>query len=263
MKSNEYFDKLDQALSEVKQAITATELEKTDEFDTTNYSEILSRLYSAKKSIEKMMVAYRYFKLSKEAFIKMSEAKGNRRMEVVHTVKSFETVHSIAAQYGITVEDVLRKNNLLASDLTAGLQIKVEVRESRTLNKIFEEIPVFGDQTGILALGKDLTNELREDNTGDLYVLGPEDTLKQGVKNRISTKAGDYPMEWDFGISDVVGGELPSDLNESYYKLKLVNQLEQDKRLVSIDSLEVTRKGNAIIYDGHLTAVNNKDLVIP
>lgn len=259
MTATEYYNDLEQALKIVDEAIAKTEIKATDEFARVNYSEILNRLYNFKRSIERMQVVHRYNKLSKEAWVKQIQQKTPRRIEVAHKVKSFETPHGIAKKYGITVSELLQKNNITTSELTAGMTLYVEIASSGSLNKIYEEIPTFGDQEGDLVFGKDLGSELKVDTDGDLKVLEPLDTLRQGIENRIYTAAGDYPMLPEFGVPRLAGEEYPEEIIESFHKLKIIAQLGLDKRIQKIEGLEKEREQNAVTFTGTITAINNKE----
>ncbi len=262
MTASDFYNNLNTALDNVDQAIAAAQAAMTDEFDTTNYSDILIRLTTFRRNIIRLQNANKFLRLSKEGFALQATSSTGKKVEIIHTVKDYETPFSIVQQYGVSLDDVLNKNNITTADFTAGLQLKVDIDPSQGLNQIYDNIPSYGDQSGSLVFGSDLPNTLAVDTNGDLIALSPEDTLAQGINNRTQTKQGDYPLVSDFGLSPLVGSEIPNDLTNALYIKEIENSLAQDSRIASIDDLQFTRKGNAINITCQITAINNKNLSI-
>lgn len=263
MDANTFYENLDLALSKLNSGIELIEAQVTDEFDTDiNYSEVLDSLYRYKKQIVARQNLHKFYKMSKETFIKNAESGENKKVEITHTVKDYETVISIAQKYNITVEEILQKNNLTSSGITAGVEIQIDVNEKEDTVQTYEDIPTFGTQEGDYILGMDAANNLDADSDGDIKILEPVDTFMQGVNNRMKTKNGDYPLEISFGLDSLVGSELPAALLDNLAMVKIVSQLALDKRIKSINSLSSNKSENSIKYSINVTAINNKTLDI-
>jgi hypothetical protein len=262
MNGYDYYNKLERALAITENEIAKTEIKATDEFDVINYAEILNSLYKTKNTIIKMLNAHKFYRLSKEAFINKAEKKESKRVEILHTVKSYETITLIARMYGIDPTQILEKNNIISSDLAAGMSLRLEIPDSKKLLTVYENIPTYGSQEGILVLGKDVRNDLMFNADGDLETLSCEDTLKQGLENRMTTIKGDYPLADDFGIEFGSNTEIPNDLYESFYLIKITNQLKQDARIADIIDLTIEREQNSIKAIGTVKTINKINLAI-
>lgn len=261
MTYNQYKSDLETSLLILNFIMGLVEQKTTDEFDTINYPEILQNLNVLQQRVKRLLSAYKYLKVSEEEFSKMFEGQINKLVEVTHTVTGYDTLMSIAKKYNTTEEKVLQKNNILSSDFTAGMEVLVEVESSKGLNKIYEQIAVYGSQLGKNILGADLPNELVEDGIGELKILTNEETVSQGVQNRIYTKAGDYPLEPSFGI-ELAGSEIPADLQNGMLMLKIIDQLENDLRISDVESVEVEKAGNALTITAAVRTINNQILEI-
>ncbi len=259
----QYYNNLQAASNSVDEAIAQTLSKMTDEFDiNTDYSSIMISLTNFKRDIIRMQNVNKFLRLSISGFVQQSELQSTKQIEILHTVKDYETPFSIAQLYNVNLSDILRKNNILTSDITAGLQLNIDIAQSQALNKVFDNIPSYGPQDGDLVLGIDLPNLLTATAAGDLQYLDPEDTLAQGIANRIYTKQGDYPLNNNFGLSPIVGSEIPDDLISGMYLTQLQNIIEQDPRIASVDSLNIVRSGNSVTFSGQATSINNKQLSI-
>ncbi|MCK9209285.1 MAG: LysM peptidoglycan-binding domain-containing protein [Ignavibacteriaceae bacterium] len=261
MTYNQYKSDLETSLMVVSYLIGNVEANVTDEFDTINYAEVLLNLNILQQRVKRLLSAHKFLKVSEEEFSMMFEGKTNRSIEIIHNVTGYDSLMSIAKKYNITEEQILQKNNVLSSEIIAGMQLVVEVESSKGLNKIYEQIAVYGSQIGTEILGTDLPNELVENGVGDLKILTNEETVSQGVQNRIYTKAGDYPLEPNFGI-ELAGSEIPADLMNGMLMLKIVDQLENDLRISDVESLEIEKAGNALIITAAVRTINNQILEI-
>ena len=103
---------------------------------------------------------------------------------------------------------------------------------------------------------------MKTNERGDLEVLSNEGTIKQGIENRVFTHRGEYPLADDFGIDMLVGSEIPNDLFESLYLIKIINQIKQDKRVADINDMSINRHQNAITITGNIRTINKEDLEI-
>lgn len=261
MTYNQYKSDLETSLMIVNYLIGSVEANVTDEFDTINYVEVLYNLNVLQQRIKRLLSGYKFFKVGEEEFSRMFEGKVNKSIEVIHNVTGYDTLMSIAQKYNITEEKILQKNNVLSSEITAGMQLLVEVESSKGLNKIYNEIAVYGSQIGAEILGTDLPNELVENGVGDLKILTNVETISQGIQNRIYTRAGDYPLEPNFGI-ELAGSEIPADLQNGMLMLKIVDQLENDFRISDVENVEIEKSGNALAITALIKTINNQTLEI-
>ncbi|HEX2868744.1 MAG TPA: LysM peptidoglycan-binding domain-containing protein [Ignavibacteriales bacterium] len=251
----EFFEKTERAISLLDNLTGQAEAARTDEFDTFDYSGYIEQLKELKRNVLRFQAAYKFLKLDKEDFIQGIDRTG--KVIVIHTVKDFETPLSIAKKYTTDLGEILILNDVKVEDIKAGRELKIVVN-NESLSQVYDTIPTYGSQKGLEVLGRDLPNDLQADETGDLLVLGPIETLTQGVNNRISTKKGAYPLEENFGLSNIQKLEFPEDITNAMLMVGLSEELEEDARLSRIDSIEITsdRKAKEVLVQAR-TITNN------
>ncbi len=262
MNSDKYYTDLKQANVLIGGIISEVEKKAVDEFTHVNYVGALNTLNKQKQKIERMLAIHKFVRLSKDIFKKMLDSKGSKSIEEIHVVKDYETPLTIAKKYNMGLSDLYRLNNKTSSEITTGTKIIVKAETTGSLSKTYEGINTFGSQEGMKVLGTDVSNGLDAGVDGDLGVLEPEKTLEQGVKNRLQTKQGEYPLEDDFGLEELVGTDFPSELIESLGIAKMSSQLLQDRRIEAVNNIKVESRQNGKIFTGNVSVVNNKTLDI-
>jgi len=240
-----YYSKLQQALETFDEVIDRFETDKTDEYDKVNFSAILHNLYLARTNIEHYNNAHKWFRLSKEDFIKQMVYSLANTVEQLHIVKEYETPLSIAEKYKVTLESILKKNNITTSEFTPGRIIKIET-SNLSQKEIYQKIMTYGDQTNDLVFGNDFPNEITVDGQGDLFAIESSETLKQGINNIINSDIGSYPMEPSFGVDRLIGNEMPTELRENMISVRIAETVEADKRIKAITDIKF-EEGNANI----------------
>lgn len=251
----EYYRNLEGSLRIIDLAIVDLERSMTDEYDTTNYSKTLCDLNNTRRAILKMLAVHKFMRMSKEIFIKQTLGSGQMQ-ESIHIVKQYETPVGIALKYNMSLEDLLRKNNVTTTEIEAGMTLRVNVNQE-AFTKIYEEIPTFGSQEGLLVLGKDVSNNLQCDDIGDLNILTPGETVAQGILNRLTCKAGSYIFEENFGVRNDNSGDLPTELSEEMFLQEVKSQLKFDNRIVEIENLLSVKEQTTLKVRGLFTAINN------
>lgn len=251
-----YYTTIQDAIKKVDTFIDYVETEsaKVDEFSTFNYTQTLTELYNSRKILMHYLNANKYFRLNKEDFIKDLGYSYGINVEKQHTVKAFETPLSIAAKYNVTLESILQKNNITISAITAGKVLRIDISNSEQKQR-YNDIMTYGDQSNDLVYGNDLPCELAAIN-GDLSVLDNIETLKQGIQNLLNTPIGNYPLQKDFGIDPLVGMEYPEELKQSLIMVKASNQIENDKRIATIDDFKFDKNIASI----KARTINNKNI---
>ncbi len=257
MSTNKYYYNLETAETEIERLIA--KVTPTDEYDSVNYSQLLFNLNNSLFEIRKMKNMHKFFKLSKEDFIRQIDSEVLKQQQSIHTVREYETPLTIAEDYNISLDELLKINNASITDFTPGATIKVPVT-NETRIRIFENIPTYGSHEGSKVLGNDLPNELRADTDGDLLVLDNYDTLKQGILNRITTKQGNYPLEPDFGIDNYVGSDQPEELSGALRTTSIIAQIEQDARIEKITEYSETQKNNSTLYSIKVSTITNEEV---
>lgn len=239
MERRVYYIELAKALDEVNQQIAEIKIKNPNEYDEgVNYPKLLNELYQIQRKINRMQVVHKYLRMSQETFIAgdiTSDAK-----EIYHTVSSFETLHSIAKKYNISIELILKNNNISSQNLTAGSALKIVQAEANLLEAGKIDIPVYTESGDLIeVLGRDLKNSLEIGDFGDILALTPRNTISQGLINRLTTLAGDYPNEDDFGLDYFSDLKTNPELINNLWKVKIMSQLETDPRIKNVKSLEI------------------------
>lgn len=247
MDIRQYYTDLQTALNNVELMIVQTEQKITDEYDAVDYSRVLFTLYGLKRNIKRMLVVHKIQGFSKEEFVEINTVENSGTIVVDHTIKSWETITSIAKLYNANISDILTYNNIKSDELITGTVIKVRTSSNTFINgaESNKDVPVYGSRVGENVYGKDWPDELVANSDGtDVKILEPIETLKQGITNRLSTRSGDYPLESDFGIS-LVGSEYPQELRDGLLSIEVSQQLELDPRIESIENVIVTSESNS------------------
>ena len=226
----------------------------TDEYDGFNYSELITSLNNYKRFIINLLSIYKFARMSKEYFL----AQFGAQVESSYVVTGYDTPLSIAEKHGITLDTILELNNITTSEMVAGMTLKVPAPDQSVL-QVYNNIPTFGDQTGDNVFGRDLPNELTAKG-GELVVLEPLDTLKQGVNNRINTTKGDYPLDESFGHISYIDAELPKELSENMIVVDIVSQILQDPRIVEVKNINTTEAGNTITFTADATTITKSEI---
>lgn len=256
-----YYRNLEIVLRTLDIYINILERKKTDEYDQNeNYSNMLTKLYAVKRIVERMLSAHKFYRLTKIEFAMKLDGKFEGNVIIEHVIKDYETPQSIAKQYGITLEQLLKNNNEITTNFEPGSTLKIEV-DHLNLHSVYSDVPVFGSQVDRNIFGVDLTNDLKNDGRKDLHTIKYEDCLRQGIINRVTTEIGGYPLIEDFGLYNIVGTEFPPDLRDAMMSIKLIYQLEGDPRIDTIDRIGITTKENSVIYDVDMTSINKIKVV--
>lgn len=264
MDIKQYYMDLQTALNNVELMIVQAEAKVTDEYDAVDYSTALKTLYELMRNIKRMLVIHKTQGFSKTEFINANVVENNGMIVIEHVVKKWETITNIARLYNADVAEILTINSLISDDLVPGTVLNVKVsntiiideKQNNTVN-----VPVYGSRVGENIYGYDWPDEFAADTKGgDIKILKPLGTLRQGITNRLSTKNGDYPMEDDFGIS-LVGSEYPKELRDGLLTIEASQQLEQDARIESIESITVTSEANNTSFEAVVNAIKGKESI--
>jgi len=245
---------------DLRGAMYPAEVELDSEFE--DFETSIAEYQSIQVSLQQLAVLHRYMRLSldeRERLISAYLAGETNKVLVrtfPHTVARFETLESIAAQYGIADWRQLAEfNDILATDLKAGDILHVPVSLTPTdAAQLIGTLPLFGTLAGESSFGRDLPNELQEEDIDtqdgqtqvDLRVLAPVDTLGQGLQNIVTTSPGEHPTNRAFGFSGVVNDAVPSDVREAWVRARAEEALLQDPRVQAVRVESISSEGQSV-----------------
>ncbi len=248
---------------EVRGALYPAEIDLDSEFE--DFETSIAQYQRIQTSLQQLASLHRFVRLSLDERERLLGAyvTGDTNKVLVrtfpHTVARYETLESIAAQYGIADWRTLAEHNaVLASDLEAGDVLHVPIRLSPTeAAQVVDALPVFGSLAGESSFGRDLPNELKTkvvSETGgeewlDLQVLAPLDTIGQGLQNTLATSPGEHPTNRAFGFSGVISDDIPSDVRESWMRARAEEVLLQDPRVEAVRVDSVASEGQSVSLD--------------
>lgn len=101
----------------------------------------------------------------------------------VYTVKSGDTLYSIAKQYNVSVDDIVNHNNLVSNNLTIGTKLLIPSGKS---SDIIVYTVQRGDSLWALANNYNTTiDDIKRLNnlTSDVLTVGQELQIKKNTKN--------------------------------------------------------------------------------
>lgn len=235
------FNEIDNILIKLKHTFRE-DAERISEYDIIDHSTMILENEKLERILRRQRKIYKFLGLSKDDF-EQAIARGTaKKRKIRHIVTAFDTLFSIAETYKIDPGELLQTNNINSTELVAGTEITIEVDEQEQQPNLAGQVdlPVIGEHKGSELLGRDLKLTLLPDSKGDLSVLAPGDTVKQGVWIRLNTMKGDYPMKPGFGLNNYLNLDIPAELKLSMIDKEAELNLVVDKRISSIDSLQVT-----------------------
>lgn len=132
---------------------------------------------------------------------KKTEVKTTSEEGKTHTVKRKETLYSIAKKYNVSVEDLMKANNLTGNELSVGRVIKIPEIKNEPIENIEEEVEedLSNFIVHVVEKGDTVFNLTRRFNISEeeLNVLNPQlktEGLKLGMKLKVGEKTEEIPM---------------------------------------------------------------------
>lgn len=240
------FNEIDNILSKLKHTYRE-DAERVSEYDIVDHSTMILESERLERILRRQRKVYKFLGLSKEEFEQAVERGTAKKRKIRHIVTSYDTLFSVAETYKIDPGELLQTNNINSTEFVAGTEIIIEVEQQEQQPNLagLADLPVIGEHKGIELLGRDLNLTVLPDSRGDLSVMTPGETIKQGVWIRLNTLKGDYPMNPGFGLNNYLNLELPADLKLAMIDKEAEINLVVDKRIKSIDSLQVTESVEA------------------
>lgn len=230
----------------------------------TNYDFLVWTLERQIADFEKLKVRYRFEKMDREEFdVILKNIAEGKPIDVItvskeHRVRSVDTLQLLSDVYGISVEKILKYNQINPSDfeerslINATIQVPVIVNIKE--RNQYAELPVFGSLNGRKAWGTDWPNSLQIKN-GDIEVLDNEKTLAQGILNRFG-QYGDIPGHEEYLIDTGWGGDYPAELKSSLDVVKLSEKVLLDKRIKKVDDVQIEEFSTGLIIRIYSTPIN-------
>ncbi len=231
-------NKIMESLEEVRNKIYELEEQQSDDYSVKNYAQELTFYYRLRRKLERMLRANRFYRISEEAFF----GGVTQDKEILHKVKEYETLNSIAEFYNVKPDEILKINNIQSGKLKFGETIKIILPNNATVHPIGSDYPVFGVLRGKKILGEDIKNDFTELKS-DLKILPPVESFAQGLVNRVTTVKGNYPEDESFGIDPYEGKDLDEKVRQNMIKVKVADLLQADPRIKDVTNLEIYKPG--------------------
>ena len=217
------------------------------ELAATDYSGTAYNLWASVLTNERLQKIHKLFRMTKEQLIQKSQGETAPNY-TVYEVRSYDTIHSVARKFNVSIEDILRANNITASEFEDQTEILIPQLSTNVIT-VYENVPTFDTHNGIKVLGTDLSADCTVDANGDLKVLDEVDSFHQGVTILINTEAGTIPLEDGFGGAPKIGKEYPQEIISNMITVNLLNSLSQDGRIKDVNNiiLEKQNQGDYLI----------------
>lgn len=249
----QYEKKFDDAIAQIQNLIFKfkNQIKDMDELSVdlhpTNYDDLIYQLEGTLFSLKKSKKQYWFDRMSKEEFGKVlqniMEGKPPKLITLTkdYKVTAFDTIHSVAIKFGITVQSILDYNKISDSDFENLKEINATIKIPTHVNikdqTVYDNLLVFGSQSGKNAWGKDWANDIVF-KEGDIEVLDNDQTLKQGLLNRYGDFA-DIPGYENQTIELPIGSDYPPDLISNMLAVGLSVQFERDPRVREVKNVIV------------------------
>ncbi len=234
------YNKINELISKVKHTYKE-DAARASEYDAIDHSFMILESERLLRLLTRQSKVHKFLGISKENFEKAIESGTSKKRKIRHIVTGYDTLFSISNQYKIEPEELLQLNNLKAGELTPGREITIEVEDDLNPVTGIIDLPVIGEHRDKERLGRDLEVTLLPSSNGDLNVLAPEATVKQGIRLRLNSRKGDYPMNPGFGIDDYMNNDFPKDLKLLVIDKEAEVSIDRDRRISQIDYIGVTQ----------------------
>ncbi len=241
------FNEIENLLNKIKHTYRE-DAERVSEYDMIDHSTMILENERLERILRRQRKVYKFLGLSQEEFEQALTRGTVKKRKIRHIVTAYDTLFSISNQYKIDPGELLHTNNINSMELVAGTEILIEVEEQEEQPNLTtqRELPVIGEHKGSELLGRDLKLTLLPDSNGDLSVLPPVETVKQGVWIRLNTLRGEYPLNPGFGMNNFLDIDLPSELRLSMIDKEAEINLTADLRIETIDQIQVTESTEAV-----------------
>ena len=236
------------------------------DFHATNWDDLLWSIQEEINNLHVMGAIHMFERLSKVQMQALfaaqtrGESTGKIIVPIEHALRTFDTLRSLQLEYGVPWQDVLVYNNVAAKDFSSQATIKIPLPVD--ISSRAKNIPVFGDQSERNILGRDLPNELIEDSSGDLKVLGPEDTFVQAMNNLAQTLKGDLAYYEEYGLDLRVGEDWPSEAYDAAIQLRISQGFQADPRVKALKVLDVLRQGVSLNIKVEIEALQGPAIIV-
>jgi LysM repeat protein len=266
-----YYNEVERGMLALEEAYArieaeASKLEDSD-FDAVDWGGILWSIQDAINNSQILNAVHKFERLSKEQMQALfaaqaaGESTGKIVVVVVHTIRQTDTLRSIELEYGVPWQDILDYNGMTANEFNTLEEIKIPIHVDVT-SRASKEILVFGDQTGLNILGRDLPNELVEDSSGDLKVLEPVDAFAQAMDNLAKARRGDLPYYENWGLDLRLDEDWPAEAFDSALQLRVAQGFSADPRVKNVSVLEITRDGTAVKIRVEIEPLQGPSLIV-
>ncbi len=200
-------------------------------------------LYMVEESIDAMALAASFSRI----------AGGGDASQVQSAVGLRDDVQGIADRLGVSLDSVNIQVPLVAGQTATAL----------TANQPSGNLPVFDYMVGSKVLGADASDDAElvteSDGSTDLDALDNVDSVVQGVGNLLGTAKGEHPAFPYWGVTKLVGG---TDADFNLLSAYIVNALQGDGRISSIDSIDIEEADDSADITVGLTLLNGSQVQV-
>jgi hypothetical protein len=244
-----------------------------DEIDLADrdYDFITKKIEDQICDIKKAKVRYIYDKMDRDEFelILKNISEGKPTTIVVvgkkHKLRSMDTLRLLSLTYNVSIDKILSHNGITVEDFDdlkeRGIEIDIPIVVDLKLRTKHSELPVFGSINGMKGWGQDINNDVEIDtDTGDIKVMGNEDTLIQGILNRFG-EYGSIPGYEKHTIDLAWGKDYPSELVDVMTIAKLEEVLKADPRIREIEDIRITTQEQGKLVEIDAKAINYSETI--
>jgi hypothetical protein len=180
---DEYFGIIEQLISLFNEAYndylykkaSQPEVDIDNYTDVTDYDDEINNILTMLNYLQTLKAAPVFARLTRERWLEYLESLEYgtdyyMNMTETYTVKDYEDIQTIADNYGVDWQEILRLNSLKSTDIEGGVVIRIPIRKQYNTSEI--NVDVFGGQDGEGSMGADLENYLDVNYYGDLKIAG-------------------------------------------------------------------------------------------
>ncbi len=199
-------------------------------------------LYQAEESVDALALA--------SSFGRIAGGKGSAQLQSVVGLR--DDVQGVADRLGVALDALDIQVPLVAGQSVSAVAANVTTG-----------LPVYDYMVGDRVLGVDTVNDaeltLESDGSTDLETLDYVGSAEQGIGNLLVTAKGEHPAFPYWGTAKLVGG---TDTDFNFLSAYIVNSLQGDGRISSIDSIDIEEADDAVDVTVGLTLLNGSQVQV-
>lgn len=231
------------------------------DFNEIDYSGTLWALQSTINRLSQMRVIERFERVTQDQMLAILRSfeegtPGKHVVSLDHIKTEYDTLRGLELRYRVPWSEILTFNGLTAGQFNAlSPGAVISIPSVRPIERGLKNMLVFGDQSGINILGKDIPNKITAGTDGDIRVLEPAESFVQSMQNVLVTLKGEIAYYESFGADLRIGEEYGSEALLPLLELRIIHAFEDDPRVFSVEIVQRQTNTDSISLEVEIQSI--------